>query len=91
MLLYQDYVHITCKHNLIYSSVCIKHGGWPFQEVLYIVSLCWWQTLNKVVSLSDLSLIFVQLLWENRVQTIHTDFDDKIKGFICNIYIVHNM
>jgi hypothetical protein len=26
-LLYQDYVQVPEKHNLIYNSVCNKHGG----------------------------------------------------------------
>jgi hypothetical protein len=26
-LLYQDYAHIPWKHNFIYNSVYIKHGG----------------------------------------------------------------
>ena len=50
-LLYQDYAHIPWKHNVIYDSVYIKHGGWQFQKLQYILSLCWWPAVNKAVSL----------------------------------------
>ena len=36
-MVYQDYAHIQWKHNIIYYSVYIKHGGWQSQKLLYIL------------------------------------------------------
>jgi len=47
--------------------------------------------VNNAVSPCDLSIIFVQLLFEHTVQVIHTTVDGKIKGFKHKIYTVHNM
>jgi hypothetical protein len=66
-LLYQHYAHIAWKHNCIYNSVYFKHGGWQFQELLYILSHCWFPAPNKAVPPCDLSIIFIHLLLEHRV------------------------
>ena len=58
-LLYQYYAHIPWKHNSIYISVHIKHGGWQLKELLHLlnVNLCWWPAINKSVSPCDLDMI----------------------------------
>jgi hypothetical protein len=79
MLLYQDYAHIPRKHNFNYNSVYSEHGGSQLQELLHLltVTFCCQPAVNKAVSPCDLSIIFIQLLLENRVQVIHTTVDNK--------------
>ena len=43
------------------------------------------------MSLCDPIIILVQLLFEHPVQVIHTTVDGKTRGFMCKIYILHNL
>ena len=67
-LLYQDFAHIARKHNFIYDPVYIKHGGWQFQELQYIVPLCWWPAVNIAACLP---VIWVQSLYSYLQNTVY--------------------
>jgi len=90
-LLYQDYAQIAWKHNFIYDSVYIKHAGWQFQELQYILSL---STGGQLQINLCLLVIWVQSLFSYfrwPCTNNSNNFWWHNQGFKSKLYIVQNI
>jgi len=61
------------------------------RTAVHSVTFCWWPAVNKAVSPCDLNTIFVNLLSDHHELVIDTNFDDEMKGFKSNIYILQTI